>query len=153
MDKAKRDLKSTSVIIIVLAIFDLIGAIASVALPNGAYSYETLVNITGMAPSLASTTVNSTVGVAILVFLLLLFVGLKGIIVSNGGKRSRLATAIVSLCTLAMCLQIAATCYALFMGTTDFMHSRLIVQVTVIVILILYNALTKKVISLRKTSV
>ncbi len=151
MDKAKRDLKSASYVIIGCAILDLIGAITSVAVPGGAYTYEQLVNVSGMAPALATAGVNVTIGVAVVCFLLEIFAGLKGVIVANGGKRSRLADVIVGLAIVLTALQIVASAYAIYMGTTDFMHSRLIVQICVIVIFIYYIVLTNQVISLRKT--
>lgn len=153
MQKAKRDLKSISVILIVLGAIDFIGSLISVFAPSGSNSLETLTQIVNYTVEEANTTIVIVTIVAAIAFLLQLFVGLKGIIVANGGRKSALATIIIVLCIILLVLGISYSVGMIVRGQADVFTSQVIIQVCELLLYIFYIVYTNKVVSLRRTTV
>jgi hypothetical protein len=149
MEKAKRDLKSVSAIIIIIAIADLVSAIMSVASPSGSATYQHFINDSGFTADQATAAVATVISVAIILFLLELFVGLKGIIVANGGKKSKLATVVVVFSIICLVIEACNSIYLIVVGTTNILGSRIIVQVCALSLFIYYIVITNKVIAMR----
>ena len=153
MEKAKRNLKSISIILIVLGAFSLIASIVSVMSSNGAYTAEALIELNGYTADEANVAVVTFIVGASIGFLLELFVGLKGIIVANGGKRSGLATVVVVINIILLVLGASTSAGYVVAGKMDLIESQVILQVCELILFIYYIVYVNKVISLRKTNV
>ena len=153
MEKAKRNLKSISIILIVLGAFSLIASIVSVVSSNGAYTAEALIELNGYTADEANVAVVTFIVGASIGFLLELFVGLKGIIVANGGKRSGLATVVVVINIILLVLGATTSAGYVIAGKMDLIESQVILQVCELILFIYYIVYVNKVISLRKTNV
>ena len=153
MEKAKRNLKSISIILIVLGAFSLIASIVSVMSSNGAYTAEALIELNGYTADEANVAVVTFIVGASIGFLLELFVGLKGIIVANGGKRSKLVTVIVVINIILLVLGASTSAGYVVAGKMDLIESQVILQVCELILFIYYIVYVNKVISLRKTNV
>ena len=153
MEKAKRNLKSISIILIVLGAFSLIASIVSVVSSNGAYTAEALIELNGYTADEANVAVVTFIVGASIGFLLELFVGLKGIIVANGGKRSGLATVVVVINIILLVLGATTSAGYVIAGKMDLIESQVILQVCELILFIYYIVYVNKVVSLRKTNV
>ena len=153
MEKAKRNLKSISIILIAIGAFSLISTIVSVVSPSGAYTAEALVILNGYSAEEASVAVVSFIVFGAIGFLLELFVGLKGIIVANGGKRSKLVTVIVVINIIMLVLGASTSAGYVVAGKMDLIESQVILQVCELILFIYYIVYVNKVIALRKTNV
>ena len=153
MEKAKRNLKSISIILIVIGAFSLIASIVSIMSPSGAYTVESLIAMNGYTADEANAIIVSFIAVAAIGFLFELLVGLKGIIVANGGKRSKLVTVIVVINIILLVLGASTSAGYVISGKMDLIESQVILQVCELILFIYYIVYVNKVISLRKTNV
>ena len=153
MEKAKRVLKSISIFIIVLGVISLISTIIAVVSPTGAYNVEAVIALNGLAPEEANAITVTTIVFGIVGFLLELLVGLKGIIVANGGKKSAIVTIIVVITIILLVIGASGSIGLIVRGQTDILGSQIIIQVCELLLFIFYIIETNKVIALRKTNV
>ena len=153
MEKAKRDLKSVSGFIIFLAILSLISTLLMVFSPSGSYTADAIMLREGISVDEAGVYVGTIVAAGIIGFLLQLYVGLKGIIVANGGKRSKIVTVVVVLSIIMLVVGCSSSIGDIISGNTNILGSQIIIQVCELLNFILYIVFTNKVITLRKTNV
>ena len=153
MEKAKRNLKSISIILIVIGVFSLIASIVSIVSPSGAFTAAAMMELNGYSIDEANIAVITFIVGAAIGFLLELFVGLKGIIVANGGKRSKLVTIIVAINIILLVLGASSSAGYVIAGKMDLIESQVILQVCELILFIYYIVYVNKVISLRKTTV
>ena len=153
MEKAKRNLKSISIILIVIGAFSLIASIVSIVSPSGAFTAAAMMELNGYSIDEANIAVITFIVGAAIGFLLELFVGLKGIIVANGGKRSGLATAVVVINIILLVLGATTSAGYVIAGKMDLIESQVILQVCELILFIYYIVYVNKVVSLRKTNV
>ena len=153
MEKAKRNLKSISIILIVIGVFSLIASIVSIVSPSGAFTAAAMMELNGYSIDEANIAVITFIAGAAIGFLLELFVGLKGIIVANGGKRSKLVTIIVAINIILLVLGASSSAGYVIAGKMDLIESQVILQVCELILFIYYIVYVNKVISLRKTTV
>lgn len=153
MEKAKRNLKSISIILIVIGAFSLIASIVSIVSPSGAFTAAALMELNGYSVDEANIAVVTFITGAAVGFLLELFVGLKGIIVANGGKRSKLVTVIVVINIILLVIGASSSAGYVIAGKMDLIESQVILQVCELILFIYYIVYVNKVIALRKTTV
>ena len=153
MEKAKRNLKSISIILIVIGAFSLIASIVSIVSPSGAFTAAAMMELNGYSIDEANIAVITFIVGAAIGFLLELFVGLKGIIVANGGKRSKLVTIIVAINIILLVLGASSSAGYVIAGKMDLIESQVILQVCELILFIYYIVYVNKVVSLRKTTV
>ena len=153
MEKAKRDLKSISVILIFIGVFSLVSSILAIYTPNGVYSFDSLSKLYGYTIEQTNGLIASAMAISIVSFLLELFVGLKGIIVANGGKKSKLATLIIVLNIILLVIGGVTSIAMIVRGQATLFDTQLIIQICELIMFILYIVKTNKVVSLRKTTV
>lgn len=153
MEKAKRNLKSISIILIVIGVFSLIASIVSIVSPSGAFTAAAMMELNGYSIEEANIAVITFIVGAAIGFLLELFVGLKGIIVANGGKRSKLVTIIVAINIILLVLGASSSAGYVIAGKMDLIESQVILQVCELILFIYYIVYVNKVVSLRKTTV
>lgn len=153
MEKAKRNLKSISIILIVIGVFSLIASIVSIVSPSGAFTAAAMMELNGYSIDEANIAVITFIVGAAIGFLLELFVGLKGIIVANGGKRSKLVTIIVAINIILLVLGASSSAGYVIAGKMDLIESQVILQVCELILFIYYIVYVNKVVSLRKTTV
>ena len=153
MDKAKRDLKTISGFIIFLDILNLVSTLLMVFGPNGTYTAEALMLNEGYSLDKANFIVGVIVFVGVVAFLLQFYVGLKGIIIANGGKRSKLATGIVVISIILIVIGCVSSIINIVSGNTNILGSQIIIQVCELMNFTLFIVYSNKVISLRKTNV
>ena len=153
MEKAKRDLKSISVILIFIGVFSLVSSILAIYTPNGVYSFDSLSKLYGYTIEQTNGLIASAMAISIVSFLLELFVGLKGIIVANGGKKSKLATLIIVLNIILLVIGGVTSIAMIVRGQATLFDTQLIIQFCELIMFILYIVKTNKVVSLRRTTV
>lgn len=153
MEKARRDLKSVSIILIVLGVIDLIGTFIMIFSPNATFSAEALMQTKSMTADEANATIVLAVIFGIIGFLLQLFIGLKGVIIANGGKKSTFVIVLVVISILFLVLGGSSSVGSIIDGTTNVLGSQIIMQVCEILLLLLYIYFSNTVIKLRKTNV
>lgn len=141
---ARRTLKLCGFVILLVAILDLWVDILGYALPTGKFSYESIVADVGASD--ANWMLFALVGLSIVSFIIMLFVGAKAIIVANGGRKSKFADFCVWVGIIFTLVDLGATIYCLVTGKVSFVDSHLITQACSLILLILYIALTKKVV-------
>lgn len=103
MEKAKKELKIYSVLILVFVAFALVKSIVSICI-NGFPKMEPLPE--GVTPEVANVLVIITFVVSLLLLIPQIYIGLKGVMISNGasvGGKAHLVWAII----LAVCAAIA----------------------------------------------
>ena len=153
MEKAKRDLKSISVILIFIGVFSLVSSILAIYTPNGVYSFDSLSKLYGYTIEQTNGLIASAMAISIVSFLLELFVGLKGIIVANGGKKSKLATLIIVINIVLLVIGGVTSIAMIVRGQATLFDTQLIIQICELVMFVLYIVKTNKVVSLRRTTV
>ena len=153
MEKAKRDLKSISIFLIVLGAFDLISSIISTVSTEGQVSTAAIATIFNASAEEASVYVAAIIVFCVIGFLLQLYIGLKGIIIANGGKKSGLVTVVVVLSIILLVIGGVGAIASIMDGSATVLSSRIIVVVCELILFCYYMVAVKKVIALRATTV
>lgn len=146
---ARRTLKLCGFVILLVAVLDLWVDILGYALPTGQFSYDSIVADVGAND--ANWMMLTLVGLSILSFVIMIFIGAKAIIVANGGRKSKFADFCVWVGIIIAIIDIAITIYCIATGKVSFLESHIITQVCGLILLFMYISMTKKVSAANQT--
>ncbi len=145
MSKNAKNLKTVSIIIIAIGIIDLISIIMSVFLPEGVLNSLKVASTMGSDNNQAvSAVLGFLVFTEIIAFLATMIIGLKGIIIANGGKRSILAYVLAFLTLILAIFGIISTFTQIASGKIGFIESQVIVTIVSAILTIYYIYVMKK---------
>lgn len=145
MSKSAKNLKTVSIIIIAIGIIDLISIVMSIMLPEGILNSSKIASTMGAdSGQVISVVLGFIIFMEIIAFFCTMIIGLKGIIIANGGKRSILAYVLAFLTLILALGGIFSTFSQIAAGKIGFMESQVIVTIVSAILTIYYIYIMRK---------
>lgn len=143
--KAKKNLKTVGIIICIFALAQIIYSIVSVLTSADVFMSVFSASGFGNAEGVYNVVLTVAIVIAVIQFLLFLFIGLKGIIMANGGRRSGAAVVLSWIGIILNLVAVIFDFYSIFAGTTSPASAATWITLAELLILIAFVVFVRKV--------